>query len=250
MPRRAGWRTRAALVASMVAPVALAGAQATEASWTLASPVIPPGATYSYFSSVSCPSASFCMAVGTDDIGGTIGSLAEQWNGSSWVIESTPALHTAGLFGVSCRSATLCTAVGEYYHGYGFVTLAERWNGTSWTVQSTPNPPGSPTNSVALTSVDCTAASSCMAMGGTFAEHWNGTKWKLLTVPVTLTSVSCVTGASCVAVGDTYASPTAPPTAPAGTGPAGPPRPRRCRPDRTTGSSTECPARRRAPAPR
>jgi hypothetical protein len=72
-----------------------------------------------------------------------------------------------------------------------------------------------------LSSVSCTAASDCMAVGavqeqrsGSFqffplAEHWNGTAWTVLPTPGPrhpgggdlLSSVSCTSGTSCMAVG-------------------------------------------------
>jgi hypothetical protein len=126
------------------------------------------------FSGVSCTSASACTAVGSyGNVDGSGGTMAERWNGTTWVMQSIPNPNGTGvLTGVSCTSAYACTAVG-YYGGY--VTLAERWNGKAWVVQTTPNPSGA-TESF-LEGVSCTSASVCTAAGsaapgGTLAERY------------------------------------------------------------------------------
>src|ERR1019366_7175216 len=69
---------------------------------------------------VSCPSASFCMAV--DSVGNSL-----TWDGISW---SSPAAGVAGSYDgtigpwVSCSSASFCMEVGA--------TDTYTWNGTSW----------------------------------------------------------------------------------------------------------------------
>src|ERR1017187_1158169 len=77
---------------------------------------------------VSCPSASDCTAVGTYQAvtGGPNVTLAEQWNGVQWTVQSTPspagALQTS-LSGVSCQSAAACTAVGKQESSTQTLTL-------------------------------------------------------------------------------------------------------------------------------
>jgi len=94
---------------------------------------------------VSCPTASFCEAVGGFQVS-TVGlSLAERWNGRAWTKQSFPVRAgstSAGLRQVSCTSATFCEAVGSYRNGVGEnLALAAQWNGTSWLLQRIPNPP-------------------------------------------------------------------------------------------------------------
>ncbi len=88
-------------------------------SWTWQS--VPQATHPSGFNGVSCKS-TICIAVGAS---GTM-TLSERWNGTSWVIQSTP--NPAGSFnslrGVSCTSPSKCTAVG----GAGSGTLAERYS--------------------------------------------------------------------------------------------------------------------------
>jgi hypothetical protein len=69
------------------------------------------------------------------------------------------------------------------YTSGSYEQLAEHWNGTTWTVQPTPSPHGGD-----LTSVSCTSAAACTAVGfydaGTgglaaLADRWNGTSWAI-----------------------------------------------------------------------
>jgi hypothetical protein len=178
------------------------------------------GALGSELFGVSCTSSTDCTAVGsyTDGSGAEL-TLAEAWNGATWVIETTP--NAAGalgseLFGVSCTSSTDCTAVGSYTDSSGVeVTLADAWNGTDWATQKTPNPAGSQDNQ--LSGVSCTAATSCTAVGQdlsgtgvqvTLADAWNGTTWATEKTPNPtgsevnqLSGVSCTSSTACTAVG-------------------------------------------------
>ncbi|HSS05220.1 MAG TPA: IPT/TIG domain-containing protein, partial [Solirubrobacterales bacterium] len=85
-------------------------------TWTLQSTPNPSGGTESLLQDVSCAAETSCTAAGSwvSSGGGSNRTLAEEWNGSSWSLESTPnppgeALNS--LFGVSCRGTT-CLGVG------------------------------------------------------------------------------------------------------------------------------------------
>jgi hypothetical protein len=188
--------------------------------------------------SVSCASATDCIAVGESaytqlSAANRAGApdtiprpylyepLAERWNGTDWTVLPTPALSnlfTGGLTSVSCPSTTACIAVGGYQTSAGpTVLLAARWNGAAWTYQTLPSAANStPT----LDSVSCTgrAATACTAVGGDavqadaatvpIAEVFTGTAWSL--VPpvavagdndVALSGVSCTSADACIAVG-------------------------------------------------
>jgi hypothetical protein len=100
-------------------------------------------ATQTHLTAVSCTAPTRCIAVGNyvdANTNPTSGTLAEGWNGTSWVIQPTPVPTDADTFsllsGVSCAARATCTAVGE--SAFPLATLAERWNGTSWTIQPTP----------------------------------------------------------------------------------------------------------------
>ncbi|HUR78072.1 MAG TPA: hypothetical protein VMZ22_08985 [Acidimicrobiales bacterium] len=136
-------------------------------SWALQATPVHAGATETQLEGVSCPSSSACTAVGYYKNGfGIYLTLAQRWNGTSWIVQPTPNPSGATqnrLRDVSCSSVTACTAVGNYVKGSAQSTLAERWNGTGWVRQATPNPAGS-TWSV-LYGVSCVAPRLCTAPG-------------------------------------------------------------------------------------
>ncbi len=163
-------------------------------------------------SSVSCPTTTYCVAVGgyvTATLGGEPTeekTLVERWNGSEWAVVASP--NPAGkklsqLRGVSCTSASVCMAAGSartVWTSAASVTLAERWNGSEWALQTTPNPAGAEVS--LLNDVSCSTATACMAVGNGLAEAWDGTEWKLSSSSLpTLYGVSCVSATSCTAVG-------------------------------------------------
>jgi hypothetical protein len=94
-------------------------------------------------------------------------SLAEYWNGITWVIQSTPNRPVAiysELDSVSCTAISQCTAAGSFEPASGrFETVAEHWNGTSWVLDGTPNPAGARARS--LYGIDCVEHGNCNAVG-------------------------------------------------------------------------------------
>ncbi len=188
-----------------------------------------PSATTSYFNDVTCRSASWCLGVGSAEVGTTAvyDTLVEQWNGSSWSVvpSPTPSGDGGSLDDISCPSSTFCAAVG-FTDQTTTQTLIEQWNGSSWAI--VPSPTTSGTFGDELWSVSCTGPTSCVTVGYSYtttgnafnnyvteALNWNGTTWSL-DPPVNpavdtpgndyaeLYGVSCVGGHSCVAVGDAY----------------------------------------------
>ena len=201
-------------------------------------------ASNGYLNDVSCPSASSCTAVGyTRSRFGPSGfepnlPLIEHWDGTKWEVQAAPSppfgLGEAELEGVSCPTTSYCIAVG-----WGETSEREReafveqWDGKEWTIMPTPEPTGPGSEylvSYKLTSVSCTLATSCTAVGWggwitidhrytlkTLIEHWDGTKWTVQsspnpgTVPPEiaeikgseneLQGVSCVSTSACTAVG-------------------------------------------------
>ena len=145
--------------------------------------------------SVSCPSASFCMAVdGTRSRMRVDESLT--WNGTSW---SAPTnIGTShGFDSVSCASASFCMAVndasGDTYS----------WNGTSWATDVDPG------RNLSFDSVSCPSTTFCMAVYGGAGYTWNGTSWSTaILVPdpsyfgYLLSSVSCSSASFCMALDD------------------------------------------------
>jgi hypothetical protein len=143
---------------------------------------------------VSCPTSTFCAAVGF----GVDGPAGLIYDGTSW--HDSPLPDTCygcdGLMtGVSCTAADQCIAVG-YLYPDPFSTrttpVAYHWDGATWSRASD----GMTGQEV---SVSCTSPSFCMAVGTT-AQSWDGTSWTQRALAYT-NSVSCVSPRNCVAVG-------------------------------------------------
>jgi hypothetical protein len=192
--------------------------QLTGTSWNVQNLPTPSGATLAGIGAVSCPTASWCMAVGNYlPSPQQAFTWAAMWTGGTWSVLSTPSPGTTmnQMHSISCTSSTACTAVGDYLDAAGFDTpFALRWDGTSWSVQSIP-PPSASTSE--LLGVSCTTSTSCTAGGdyvdstGTFltlAEHWDGTSWSIQPTPnppeaqqSRIRGIACTGPQSCEMVG-------------------------------------------------
>jgi len=125
------------------------------------------GADDNYLNSVSCVSASECVAVGYRNTGSATETLTMVWNGSVWSIVPSPNPGTRydRLYSVSCVSASDCVAVGQTDIGdYLYETLVMVWDGIEWSIVPSPNPG---TRYDELDSVSCVSASECVAVGQT-----------------------------------------------------------------------------------
>lgn len=132
--------------------------------WALQSPAVPAGFNQAWLSGVSCASDSRCTVVGTETSSTQSLTLAEQWDGHAWAIQSTPSGLSGELMSVSCTAATACTAVGTYQIVNGTsVTLAEVWDGSTWSIESIPSPAGR--RYAELDGVSCGSATTCEATG-------------------------------------------------------------------------------------
>ncbi len=175
--------------------------------------------TTASFTSVSCPSTTFCMAVG--GIGfGSIRMLGERWDGARWT--RVDPLKPAGgkgarLGGVSCPTPTLCFAAGSYNRGDLSRTMIMRWDGSDWT--HVPSPNLSPAIATTLGPISCSTATSCFAIGSTddptdgrsavvVVERWDGNRWSIVKLPKPsgagmpfLSGISCASPTSCFAAG-------------------------------------------------
>jgi hypothetical protein len=143
---------------------------------------------------ISCPTATFCAAVG-------VGGYGETFTGSTWGApanidpSSNPSGHT--LTAISCPSALFCAAVDQAGNALTF-------NGSSWT-----SPVAIDTTRNSVSAVSCTSSSFCVAgdVGGN-GFTFNGSAWS---GPVTINNVSnhesiggisCPSVSFCVAVGE------------------------------------------------
>jgi hypothetical protein len=145
--------------------------------WSLLSTPAKPeesGANEFNLERVSCPSASFCMAVGSYKKELARWAFAERWNGTSWSIQATPkptGTKSTALLGVSCSSSSACAAVGRNVTASGtgeFLTTEEKtlaysWGGSEWQLQSSTNPEGK--KLPRLTGISCSASNACTAVG-------------------------------------------------------------------------------------
>jgi len=179
------------------------------------------------FVAVSCPTSTWCMAVGRyvrSD--GTARPLAETWDGTAWRLATPPnpaGAIDSGLVAVSCVSPASCQAVGGTARSGGTFTkpgavvpLMEHWNGTSWRRE----PIRLPFRSEGAASVSCATATMCVVVGEhvtlghrsiPFSARWDGQRWTALPLPqlapfTELNSVSCPGSDSCYAVGDRAAT--------------------------------------------
>ena len=140
---------------------------------------------------------------------GGIQTLAEEWDGTTWRIEPTPApagTQFARLTAVACATAVSCVAVGTYTDSASVSrSLAERWDGTTWRLLPVPDPAGGGR----LNGVACTSSSACIAVGGSvtpLVEQWDGATWRIQAIPSvsgTLNGVACTSSSACIAVGNT-----------------------------------------------
>jgi len=176
-------------------------------SWSLVpSPNVTGAGRNDHLISVSCATATACIAVG-DDRNASPGNgepLVESWDGASWSITPTPDPGSFGaLSSISCVSSTSCVATGYLYdQRNNYLNLAEVWDGANWTITPTPNPGG---NLNELTSVSCTSSTNCVAAGAydgahkvrTLAEVWDGANWTVTPTPNTSTSENYLYGTSC-----------------------------------------------------
>jgi len=198
--------------------------------WSIVKGPALPAHVHRDLNGISCASAADCVAVGTTALSSrqptTTPSrtrvLVEHWNGSAWSIVKSPNLPVpfSDLAGVACGGRWGCIAVGASGNSFGSQvrTLVERWNGSKWVIIKSANPVGAVYSF--LSSVSCTGASNCVAVGEYFLggrrqdqnrvliEHWNGSAWKVVASPEPpgsvasyLSGVSCIAPSTCVAVG-------------------------------------------------
>lgn len=181
----------------------------------------PAGSVGSGLTSVSCVSASSCIAVGSffyflPDQDTRRVAIAESWNGSTWKMTkmSQPAGSSAYPASISCVSARRCVAVGELFRPGDQTAFADIWNGTRWKATKVSEPGSSISY---FSGVSCVSASSCIAVDlynpRALAEKWNGARWTVLKVAApaaagpSLSAVDCRTAKFCVATGGHFPNP-------------------------------------------
>jgi hypothetical protein len=183
-------------------------------SW--GSPLVIPNNTGLELRSVSCASASSCIAVGRrTEPNGSVVNAAAHWNGSNWSTVAPPNVEGGNnrMAAVSCPAANLCVAVANLVFGGSTFAYAETWNGTSWGEAV-----GIPSNAgLELHGISCFSATSCMAVGDRIegpnnvsaaSARWNGSAWSTVVTPGAggplnaLTDVACTSASFCIAAGN------------------------------------------------
>lgn len=162
-------------------------------------------------SAISCPSKTFCAAVGS--WGGQFGEsplLLGRWNGRTWSFRTIGFGEPASPYGVSCVSAAFCEAVGAYFvvNGASDPAATWDWNGKRWAADF--NPFQGAASPASLASVSCSARTTCVAVGNgaPTGASLNGSAWSTIpaanpagAVNYPLTGISCPSDTACTAVG-------------------------------------------------
>ncbi len=159
--------------------------------WTLLSTPNITSTAANELTSVSCPAANYCQAVGSYRGTSAWQALSLVWNGTSWTAGTilSPSTTTDTLMqSISCTGAGFCAAIGiegsEYAAGNAAFcqtsclsgapastaaeqTIAESWNGSTWST-TTSQDSGTHIPNL-LNSVSCTSSpsTSCMTVGST-----------------------------------------------------------------------------------
>lgn len=187
--------------------------------WSIEAAPMPAAGYAGFLTSLSCPSAVACIAVGSYSYAGGGGDtipFADAWNGTTWRLLPaipTPATLTSSLHGISCIAVDNCTAVGYTSNDAADLQLIEAWNGSKWSIQ--PAPSGLDVLNSELSGVSCLSARLCFTTGWEVSqqgaetvliEAWDGATWNIQPAPGLLqgqvTSVSCTSSTFCMTVGD------------------------------------------------
>lgn len=151
-----------------------------------------------YLDLVSCPTTTFCMAVGAhvDEEGAAVNE-ALSWNGTTWSAPQPIGEPADQVLSLACPSTTFCVATDD---GYQVMT----YNGSSWSPPSlAPLHAGLNTG---LGAVSCPTITFCMAVDyeGYYLTLENSS-WstpKLFDAGNNVRSVSCASASFCVATDD------------------------------------------------
>jgi hypothetical protein len=153
---------------------------------------------------VSCPTAGFCIAVGT-----ALTSAAKDVplvltrDRSGWHRAARTGLPRGIIIvrKIDCASPTMCMALTGLASGRTGPPV--RWTGSGWRAVPLPRPGRDHAVNVA-----CADATSCMAVGRhdgrAWSWHWNGSKWTSIATRhkrVFFADVSCPGHKLCIAVG-------------------------------------------------
>jgi hypothetical protein len=178
-------------------------------------------------SGMSCPSVSWCTAVGQYGAAGNQYGLILRLSGKKWraIAAPVPAGSEAvgSLNAVSCPSVTRCFAGGWQYAQYAtsMQPVMLTWFRNKWSVVKVSLPSAAAANPLAaIGGISCPTVSQCVAVGSyqdsagnqqSVLLTWRGAKWTARKAPlpgnagtnpwVTLNTVSCPASSRCTAGG-------------------------------------------------
>jgi len=182
------------------------------------------GALIDYLKGVACLAQDSCVAVGSESGGPAAATLS----GGTWTATDPPlpqgatnvATGTGQLGAIACPAQGVCVATGSVAFKNGQIrTFIETLSGGTWTAAWAPLPGGAaPLSTADLSSVACSAAGSCVAVGyytergggdGALIETLSGGAWTAAAAPLPadagqlagLAGISCPAPGNCVAAG-------------------------------------------------
>ena len=145
---------------------------------------------------VDCPSATFCMAVGSSE--------SQIWNGSTW--QAVPNGNWSwSPRALRCTSSISCLLIGVSGSPGITSTFYATWNGVSWTTATSavPVPPGEA--ATYLDSFSCPSSTECIATGDSSLQSLPS-GGGLASPLVALYAFSPTPANSYVALGDSFSS--------------------------------------------
>jgi hypothetical protein len=144
-------------------------------SWQATEAPLPPqqaSVTTAGFSTIACPSAATCSAIGSYSSSGnyTGRGMAVTGSGTSWTASRLPVpggtQNPDGNFNsIACPSTATCVIAGTYANAAGTGTgMLITGSGTTWTAVKAPLPPDT-TGELGLSSVACPSITWCTVVG-------------------------------------------------------------------------------------
>jgi hypothetical protein len=206
----------------------------SDGTWSPTEAPLPADATSNpnaVLDAVTCASSTSCAAAGTyEDSAGNTNGVLETLSDGSWSASEAPVPGNADsdldvtLTSIACPAAGPCEAVGTYNEsGSGSAEgLLETLSDNTWSATEAPLPADADSDpAVTLTSVTCSSAGSCEAVGAYDQSSDNGYgealietlslgTWTATAAPLpgkaaqydsALESITCLASGTCLAVG-------------------------------------------------
>ena len=184
-----------------------AAARWNGSTWT----AMPAAGVQGQAGAVSCPTTTYCLAVGESISRSGYGPVAIEWNGSAWRLAPRPPGPFRSSSGcpdcvvipptfsaVSCSTPVSCVVLGS-----GAGSFVFEWDGTAWTKLPLPFSGG-------IGSVSCAPGGACLGIGGSKVVTIAGNAVSQVRPPASLgmgsqglNAVDCPAPQQCVVLGTT-----------------------------------------------